>query len=211
MKLRTAMVLVPLFVSATAQAQVVATPYFDTNVAGDVEIGRGGVGASLGYYWRRLGLELDLERHPHFFKDEDVAGLVPAQGVDLDTDATLAFVNAVVPYRLEGRAGVWCPYLVAGMGVIRAEFDSTALRAGAGQSTTTRQDDLSFTMGGGVMHALTDLVGLRVDLRYLHALVDESAGKGGYFKDYGFWRVSVGFTIGFPRQRAVHPAPAAPR
>ena len=48
------------------------------------------------------------------------------------------------------------------------------------------------------MHALTRLVGLRVDLRYLHALVDESARKGGYFKDYGFWRASVGFTIGFP-------------
>ena len=42
--------------------------------------------------------------------------------------------------------------------------------------------------------------GLRLDLRYLHALVDESARTGGYFKDYAFWRVSVGFTIGFPRQ-----------
>jgi opacity protein-like surface antigen len=148
--------------------------------------------------WRRLELELELERHPHFFKDQDVAGLVPAQGIDLDTDATMVFANAVVPYRLEGRAGIWCPYLVAGLGVIRAEFESTGLRSGAGQDTTTRQDDLSFAIGGGVMHALTQLVGLRVDLRYLHALVDESSGKGGYFKDYGFWRVSVGFTIGFP-------------
>jgi opacity protein-like surface antigen len=198
MKLRAAMLLAPLFVAGTAQAQVVATPYFDSNIAGDVEVGRGGLGASLGYYWRRLGLELDLARHPHFFKDEDVAGLVPGQGIDLDTDATLVFVSAVVPYRLEGRAGIWCPYLLAGLGVIRAEFESTALRAGAGQSATVKQDDLSFTIGGGVMHALTELVGLRVDLRYLHALVDESAHKGGYFKDYGFLRVSVGFTIGFP-------------
>jgi hypothetical protein len=29
--------------------------------------------------------------------------------------------------------------------------------------------------------------------------LDESARDGGHFKDYGFWRVSVGFTIGFPR------------
>jgi opacity protein-like surface antigen len=199
MKLRAAMLLLPLFVATTAQAQVVATAYFDTNVAGDVEIGRGGVGASLGYYWRRLGLELDLERHPHFFKDEDVAGLVPAQGIDLNTDATLVFASAVVPYRLEGRAGIWCPYLLAGLGVIRAEFESRALRSNAGQNTTVKQDDFSFAIGGGVMHALTELVGLRVDLRYLHALVDESARKGGYFEDYGFWRVSAGFTIGFPR------------
>jgi opacity protein-like surface antigen len=199
MKLRAAMCLIPLFGATTAQAQVVATPYFDSNVAGDVEIGRGGVGASLGYYWRRLGLELDLERHPHFFKDEDVAGLVPAQGIDLDTDATMVFANALVPYRLEGRAGIWCPYLLAGLGVIRAEFESTALRSNAGPSATTKQDDLSFAIGGGVMHALTGLIGLRVDLRYLHALVDESSRKGGYFKDYGFWRASFGFTIGFPR------------
>jgi opacity protein-like surface antigen len=199
MKLRAAMLLVTVFGATAAQAQVVATPYFDSNVAGDVEIGRGGVGVSLGYYWRRLGLELDLERHPHFFKDEDVAGLVPAPGIDLNTDATLLFASAVLPYRLEGRAGIWCPYLVAGLGVIRAEFESRALRPSAGQSGTTKQDDLSFAVGGGVMHALTQLVGLRVDLRYLHALVDESARKGGYFEDYGFWRVSAGFTIGFPR------------
>jgi opacity protein-like surface antigen len=199
MKVGAATLLGSLFVATAAQAQVVATPYIDSNVAGDVEIGRGGLGASLGYYWRRLGLEIDLERHAHFFKDEDVAGLVPAEGIDLDTDATMLFANAVVPYRLEGRAGIWCPYLLAGLGIIRAEFDSTALRSAAGQGVTTKQDDLSFAVGGGVMHALTGLVGLRVDLRYLHALVDESARKGGYFKDYGFWRASFGFTIGFPR------------
>lgn len=49
------------------------------------------------------------------------------------------------------------------------------------------------------MHALTELIGLRVDVRYLHALLDEGAHEGGYFKDYGFWRVSLGFAIGFPR------------
>jgi opacity protein-like surface antigen len=199
MKVRAALLLGSILVTTAVQAQPVATPYFDSNIAGDVEIGRGGVGVSLGYYWRRLGIELDLERHPHFFKDEDVAGLVPAQGVDLNTDATLVFANAVVPYRLAGPAGIWCPYLVAGLGMIRAEFDSTALRAGSGQNMTTNQNDVSLAIGGGVMHALTQLIGLRVDLRYLHALVDESARKGGYFKDYGFWRASVGFTIGFPR------------
>jgi opacity protein-like surface antigen len=199
MKLRAATLFVSLFVATAAQAQVVATPYLDSNVAGDVEIGRGGIGASLGYYWRRLGVELDLERHPHFFKDEDVAGLVPAEGIDLNTSATLLFANVVAPYRIEGRAGIWCPYLVAGLGVIRAEFDSTALRPGAGQSATITQDDISFAIGAGVMHALTRFVGLRVDLRYLHALVDEGARRGGYFKDYGFWRASAGVTIGFPR------------
>lgn len=194
-------VLVVAGVAAPAQAQVVATPYIDTNVAGDVETGRGGVGASVAYYFRgRLGFELDVERHGHFFKDEDVADLVPAEGVDLDTDATLFMGNVVAPFRIQGAAGIWCPYGTAGLGVIHAVFDSTVFRGGADQGAyDTHQNDLAFNVGGGVMHALTDLVGIRVDARYFHALVDENAGKGGYFKDYGFWRVSVGVTLGFPR------------
>jgi opacity protein-like surface antigen len=84
--------------------------------------------------------------------------------------------------------------------VIHAVFDSTVFRGGAGQDDyDTDQANLAFNVGGGVMHALTDLVGLRVDVRYFRALVDETAGKGGYFKDYDFWRVSVGVTFGFPR------------
>jgi hypothetical protein len=35
--------------------------------------------------------------------------------------------------------------------------------------------------------------------RIIHALVDESAHSGGYFKDYDFVRASVGVTFGMPR------------
>jgi hypothetical protein len=45
------------------------------------------------------------------------------------------------------------------------------------------------------------LLGLRADLRYYHAFVDEQAGKGGYFEDYGFWDVSVGVTLQLPMER----------
>jgi hypothetical protein len=70
--------LVIVCAAGPAHAQLVATPYIDTNVAGDVETGRGGIGASVGYYVRGLlGFELDVERHGHFFRDEDVADLVP--------------------------------------------------------------------------------------------------------------------------------------
>lgn len=188
-------------IAAPAQAQWVATPYIDTYVAGDAQTGRGGLGASVAYYFRgRLGFELDVERHGHFFRDEDVADLVPDEGVDLDTRATLFMGNVVVPFRVQGAAGIWCPYGTAGLGVIRAVFDSTVFRGGAGQDDyDTAQDNLAFNVGGGVMHALTDLVGLRVDVRYFRALVDENAGESGYFKDYDFWRVSVGVTFGFPR------------
>jgi len=184
--------------AASAQAQWAATAYVDDNVAGDVQSGRGGVGASAGYYFRgHVGIELDGELHGHFFRDEDVAALQPT-GVDLNTRAMLAAGNIVVPYCLRGSAGIWCPYAVASLGVIHASFKGDAFMQGA-DSFERAQTDLAVGAGGGVMHALTRWVGLRVDARYLHAFVDERSTGGGYFTDYGFWRVSVGVTLGGPQ------------
>ena len=56
----------------------------------------------------------------------------------------------------------------------------------------TDEDNLTFSAGVGMMHQLTRLLGLRADLRYYHAFVDEHASHGGYFEDYNFWAVSVG-------------------
>jgi opacity protein-like surface antigen len=194
-------VLVVAGTTAPAQAQLVATPYIDTNVAGDVQTGRGGLGASVAYYFRgRLGFELDAEYHHHFFRDEDVAHLVPPEGVDLNTRAALFMGNVVAAFPVQGAAGIWCPYGAAGLGVIRAVFDSVVFGRGAAQGNyDTDQTNLAFNVGGGVMHALTNFLGFRIDVRYFHALVDEHAARGGYFKDYDFWRVSVGVTFGFPR------------
>lgn len=182
-------------------AQWVASPYIDSNVIGDVETGRGGIGVSVGYHVRRLiGFELDFEWHDHFFNDADVASLVPASGVDLNTDAMLLMANVVAPYCLHSAAaGTWCPYAAAGLGAIRADFDATVFDPGVQGNYGTDQVNLAFDAGIGVMHRLTRLVGIRVDLRYIHALVDESAHRGGYFKDYDFVRASVGVTFGMPR------------
>jgi Outer membrane protein beta-barrel domain len=180
---------------ATAQAQWLATGYVDNNVAGDVQSGRLGAGVSAGYFLGgQLGLELDAELHGHFFRDEDVAALVPA-GVDLNTRAALASGNIVLPYCVHGAAGTWCPYATAGLGVIHAMFEGIAHAPGT-SNLDRAQTNLAWNAGIGVMHALTRWVGFRVDARYLHALVDESSTSGGYFKDYGYCRISVGVTFG---------------
>ena len=46
---------------------------------------------------------------------------------------------------------------------------------------------------------LKDRVGLRIDLRYVRALVDEDKHEGGFFEDYGFWRATFGVTFTFGR------------
>jgi len=183
--------------AAPAHAQWLATAYIDNDVAGDVQSGRVGLGVSAAYYLRgQIGLELDGELHGHFFRDEDVAALQPT-GVDLNTRAALAAGNVVVPYCLRGAAGTWCPYATAGLGLIHATFEGTAHRADT-ESFTRTQTNFAGNAGVGVIHALTRWVGFRVDARYLHAFVDERSTSGGYFKDYGYWRVSVGVTLGAP-------------
>ena len=82
--------------SAPAQAQWGVTPYLGVNLAGGAEFRRGGPGVSITYFGSRLGFEFGVERYNHFYKDEDVAGLVAnncgvgpggAPCTDLNTDA----------------------------------------------------------------------------------------------------------------------------
>ena len=58
------------------------------------------------------------------------------------------------------------------------------------------QNDPAFNVGGGVIYSLNNRVGLRGDLRYFRAFVDEDKREGGYFKDYGFLRATFGVTFG---------------
>lgn len=182
-----------------AMGQWMATGYLGTNFGG-VEKGKGGIGGSVGYVPGRLGFELDLERHWHFFKDADIGNTGTQQAVDIDTRATSLMVSAIVPIRAP-RGRRWRPYCAAGLGVIRATFKH------AGPTASVHQDDVAFNAGGGVTYSLSSLVGLRLDLRYFLALADQDKalpagqrGDGdGFYRDYGFLRVTVGVTFGFPR------------
>jgi opacity protein-like surface antigen len=195
MRVRLCTLLILLFVAGTAapsQAQWVVTPYLGINVAGDVEEGKGGFGGSIGYVGDLLGFEFDFERYIHFFKDADVASLVPNRGIDLDTDAMSFMGNVIAPIRIKGATNVR-PYGAAGLGVIRAMFDA------ASDLSVPNQNNVGFNVGGGVMYSLSDRVGLRSDVRYFRALVDEHEPEGGFSRDYGFWRATVGVTFEFPR------------
>jgi opacity protein-like surface antigen len=177
-------------------ARFAITPYFASNVAGDVQSGRPGVGVSLGYrVHEHLGFELDAEMHGHFFRDEDVADIV-GPGVDLDTSAALFSGSVVVPVCVRSALfGTWCPYATAGAGVTHAMFEGHTVMSGAKGFSAT-QNDLTLTCGLGITHVVSRRIALRVDARYFRALVDEDARSGGYFKDYGFLRMSAGVSVG---------------
>jgi hypothetical protein len=197
--LRTALAVASL--AAPAPAEWVATPSLGINLAGDAEFRRGGPGGLVGFFGDRLGFELDVQRYHHFFKDENV-DLVPnnctpgrasgAPCIDLNTDAWGFMGNVVAPLR--SREAKWRPYGTIGFGVIHARVE------GPGDQYDVAQDDLALSVGGGVMSSLNGRVGLRGDLRYVHAFVDEDKREGGYFRDYGFLRATVGVTFSFPRK-----------
>jgi len=173
------------------------TPYLANNAFGDVQSGRIGAGLSVDLYpWEYFGFELDAEMHGHFFRDEDVASLAP-EGVDLNTNAALFSASAVARYCF-GRPsyGAWCPYATAGAGAIYAWFEGIAHLPGAA-AVDESQTDPTLTGGVGLTHLFARHVGLRVDARYFHALVDHDAADGGYFEDYGFLRLSAGVSVGF--------------
>jgi opacity protein-like surface antigen len=180
--------------AAPARAQWIGTAYFGVNLAGDAEFRRGGVGGAFGYLGDRLGVEFDVERHHHFFKDKNV-DLVPNNCVsggslaciDLNTRAWRFMGNVVAPFR--GREERWRPYATAGFGVIRPWIE------GPGNQYDVDQSDLAFSVGGGVIYTAKDRVGFRADVRYLRGLVDESKRDGAYFRDYGFVHASVGVTV----------------
>lgn len=179
-----------------------ASPYVANNAAGDVQSGRLGLGLSLAAFpWAHFGFELDGQLHGHFFRDEDVAGLVP-EGVDLDTMAALLSASGVVRYCASSASyGTWCPYATAGLGVIHAWFNGIAREPGATSSSKT-QTDPALSAGVGVTHVFTRHIGLRFDARYFHAFVDEGVRTGGYFEDYGFLRLAAGVSIGFDLKQA---------
>lgn len=191
--------LVVAWTVAPAQAQWVVTPYLGINLAGDAEFRRGGPGTSVGYFGGRLGLEFDLERSWHFFKDSDLGNTGSARADDVNTRALSVMGNLVAPIQIKGMT-TWRPYASAGLGMIRASFDRTAPN-----QSDTHQNDFAFNVGGGVMYRLNDRIGLRGDLRYFRALADEdkvlpSGQRGdlsGYYRDYCFLRATFGVTFRF--------------
>ena len=106
---------------------------------------------------RTPGFEFDVERYNHFFKDKDVADLVPnncgvgprdESCVDLNTDAIGFMGNVMAPIRITN-AKNWRPYATAGLGVIHSWVTDLSNTV-----ADTNQNNFAFNVGGGVMYSL---------------------------------------------------------
>lgn len=170
------------------------TPYLHSNF-GDVEIRRGGWGVALGYLGRRVGFELDVDRHHHYYKDDEIDSVpnvcIPgamAPCIDSDTDAWV-FMGNVIGVIPVAQATRWKLTGAAGAGFIHAWIHD------AGEYNSD-QTHAAFDLGGTATYWLRDWLGFRVDARWYHVFVDEDSYDGGYTSDYDFARISLGVTFG---------------
>jgi opacity protein-like surface antigen len=132
-----------------------------------------------------VGFEVDLGYTPEFFElDEDLDSF--------DSNVVTLMANAIVGAPIGVAPGVR-PYASGGIGWIRSHVNDS------GDVFSATNDDFGVNLGGGVMGFFNDNVGVRGDIRYFRALVDDEKDNEFdiAFGDFDFWRGSVGVTFRF--------------
>jgi opacity protein-like surface antigen len=180
---------------APALADAYFTPFIGANFGGDVgrplnssvrDRNRAAIGGTLGAMGGGVfGVELDVSYTRNFYPGPE--------GSDSSNLAT--FMPALVlGVPLGGQSGPGLrPFVLAGAGLVRRNFD-------AGTLTSFSQNDLAYTLGGGVMGFFTDHVGIRGDIRYIRNFrVDDFDLTGIDFErgTFNFSRASAGIIFRF--------------
>ena len=143
-------------------------------------------GASLAYLGGGIaGFEVDFGYSPNFFESD------PNDSLNLVGDGNVTTLMANIMFA--GPKGAVRPYVSGGGGLIKTRVDNVGQFSG-------RIDDnnFGFDVGGGVMGFFGDNIGLRGDIRYFHAVNNNSDnGVDLSLADFKFWRGSVGVTFRF--------------
>jgi hypothetical protein len=160
----------------------------ESSLFGDLERGStesasalGGSVALLGAGW--LGVEGDIGYMPGFFERGE------AQLVKYGSFVTSLTGAAVVTLPLAVTRESLRPYFVGGGGVMWAESEDIT------GTFPIRSTMPAITLGGGAIGFLSDVVGVRFDLRYIQSLGqgdDVVATEGPRVK---FWRGSIGLVL----------------
>lgn len=189
--------LVLTLIPATASAQSwFVAPFIGANFGGSASFGdfpdaddeierRLDMGATIGWNPHVVGFEVDFGWSPNFF--EDTAG---DRNFEFgDSNVTTLMTNLLIS--APPGTGIR-PYASTGLGLIRANIDSTGL------FNDLSSNDLGFNVGAGVNGQFTDNVGIRGDLRYFRSMQEDEPGDGDLdlsVGDFDFWRGTVGVTF----------------
>ena len=180
-----------------AHADGYFVPFIGANFGGEVgrplnlalrDRNRAAVGATLGVMGGGVfGLELDMSYTANFYPQ-------PLSGDDDGGNLVTLVPSLVLGIPLGGQRGFgFRPFVLAGAGLVRRNFD-------VGSLTSVSQNDLAYTLGGGVMIFFADHIGIRGDLRYFRNFRVDDYGLGGVEVERGtfdFSRASGGVVFRF--------------
>ncbi len=127
------------------------------------------------------GIEVELAHQPRFFERKGDVSLVTRSGVTtLSGNLMLALPLGITRESLR-------PYVVSGLGWMHASSNNGL------DFLEFSNDFLGLTLGAGAVGFVTDVVGLRFDLRYIKSIssADTSAVSGDR-ATLRFWRATVG-------------------
>ena len=166
-----------------AQAQTFITPFAGVTFGGDAPDEKLSTGASVLFFGKAVGFELELGYTPDFFGENSDIVLIA------DSNVTTVTGNLAVGVG----AGPVRPYVVGGLGVMRARIDADDL------FDDLDTNDWAMSGGGGVIGLVSDHVGLRGDVRYFRRLQDPSDDNDLDIEigRFGFWRAYGGVTFKF--------------
>lgn len=150
----------------------------NANGARDVKPAVGISGVLLGA--AGLGIEIDIAHQSRFFEAGDDI-VVTRSGVStLSGNVMLAVPVSITRESLR-------PYAVVGLGWMHASLRDQI------ELVPVNNDFLSLTLGGGAIGFLSDVVGLRFDLRYLKSVSSaDTAAVSGDLARLSFWRATLG-------------------
>lgn len=175
-----------------AWADWVVTPFAGVGFGGAVpDPPRLSYGVSAGWVGDGIwGFEVELSRQPNFFAAADVPDVLFGGSSAITT----AMFNGVVTLPSAGWAQRLRPYVVGGVGLFRSHIgdDESFIRG--------RSSNVGYNAGGGAIVSVTDMVGVRADVRYFRDAQDFE-GQSEFFHlgdaAIDFWRATVGATFRF--------------
>jgi opacity protein-like surface antigen len=175
------MALIVIGMTASARAEITASPFVGAAFGGNVDDGKVVYGLAFGLRGdgSAFGFELDFGLAPDFF---------PETAID-DSSVTTLMANLLLT---APRAGSRL-YASGGIGIVKARVKSV------NHLFDLDSNEFGLNAGAGVMLFLGSNVGLRGDLRYFRALTDPEP-DGEFDVDLGdldFWRVSAGVLLKF--------------
>ena len=147
------------------------TPFIGVTAGGEVTAPRVTFGAAVAVHEQNgWGAELDFGH----------AGDVEAGAQVLNATTYMVTASWMRP------DGAVRPYGAGGAGIVQLEGCGFCGRP-------SRTYDLGWTVGGGVLALVNDVVGIRGDARYFFASADHFDLQRP--DNFGFWRISVGVTL----------------